>query len=1436
MKKIFFYILFALTPIGLAAQIQVTVNVVQPFCTGYTNGEATAAVTGGTAPYSYAWSNGQNGQATSNLKAGDYMVTVTDAAAKTAIKAFSVAQPAPLIAISTQTGAACANNISFTGSATGGNAPYTFTWRNLDNGQLINSANLTNPLRASYFLEVKDAKGCTANKVVNVNGNLAVTVKVADVICGGMCDGAVEALVTGGATPYTYKWNYQDKTTQALTPVPGGTYTVTVTDANGCQKIATGTVFEPVELKANASVTGECTNSATGKVVPTGGRLPYAIKWSNGATGATAAGLTLGIYFVTVTDANGCNASAQVNVSKKDPLQIILMSKLETCKDAAVEVCVPGGGLGPYTFQWSNGRTSQVEMNLLSGTYRVTATDAAGCRDSAQITIDLGTKQVKLTPTVTNSLCNRSTGTASVDNPTGGTAPYTYKWSNNQTTSKITGLAGGVYSVIVTDALGCVANATLTVGTEGGINAVAFAKTDASCNGFTNGSATVTATGTGPFNYVWSTGATTQTISNIAAGTYKVSVSNAAGCNIQSEVTVGNVKNLIMTTGSSNAECSAATGTAFVKNIVGGVGPFAFKWNNNQTTQTATGLSAGTYSVIVTDAEGCQVSANGIVVTANGSAVSLSLAKTDASCSGVSNGSIVSTATGIAPFTYKWSNNATTKDLTNIIAGTYSVTLTDAAGCKAESQITLIDSRVLKITTGSSNSACDGNTGTAFVSNIIGGVGPYTFIWNNGQTTQTATNLPAGAYHVTVSDAQGCSVPASNIRVVANGGNIVATSVVTDATCNNKNGKIVFTPTGGTAPYTYKWSGGTNTDSLAAGSYVFTITDAKGCAKAETIAVNNRGLVKAAFTNTPTIDATTCNSDSISTKLTSTSTGALAGATYKWSYPTNRTSTEASPTIKLAAGTNMVQLIVTGAEGCSDTIRSNIVINLPKINADVQDSAMTCQGAAVSLLAKNNNTAFPVTYKWSPDSLIVSGGTTATPSVKGNGTGARKVYVTISNAVGCSKLDSVIFNTIAKDALKPSDITFKQDCDTRKISFTNNSALADQYTWRFGDAANPNAGSSDKNPIYTYSQGGTYSVTLIPKMACLDTVKFTVPVRTNAAVSVVANKDTSVCSPAALSLKATSATAIKYEWSINPNFVPVISISATTNVMPSNGNNRYYVRATDSAGCAAMDTVIVSNNALNVSADTAVNACKTVDKTISLINGNAGDTLKVTWTPATAIVGSNTGKDVTIKTSTDLTLTAQVSNQFGCTRTLTIPVRAREVDAKVNVDANFIYLDDKVVLNAEPSGTGFTYKWTPPTDVENADKANTKASPKQDTKFVVEVTDQYGCKDTASVTVKVLIAECKEPYIFVPRAFSPNNDNLNEKVFVRGDYLLEEGFEFAIYNRWGERVFFSNNREEGWDGTVGTKGVCPDVYGYYVKGKCRKGEVYFKKGNITVLK
>ncbi len=1582
---------FLLLPFISNAQLSVDVSTVNPTCFGYTNGQATANVSGGTLPYQYSWSNGQNnGQTVSGITAGNYTVNVSDAKGLFATKSFSIGQPTQIIPASTIDGTDICNATTYLASATGGVGTYTYSWQNLLTGTMYNTQRLPNPTSGSYQLYVTDVQGCTVTKVFNLQQPLSVVVHVGDVVCGGTCDGAAEAIVTGGYPPYSYQWDFKNSTGQQIAPLPGGSYTVIVTDSKGCVKIATGSVYEPPVLKASVTTTNQCTNSATANVTSTGGKPPYVYKWSNGAVGNTVSGLTQGVYFVSVFDASGCNFSVPVTVSDGSRLKINVTKTDAACtgnNTGTASVQVTGYSQPPFTYKWSTGDTAKTTLtNLAPGAYSVSVTDAAGCSTASAVSVGSATSFTFQTGAV-NSLCGSATGSASVTGITGGAQPYSYLWSNGATTSSITNAAPGIYSVVVSDATGCKSTATQVVVGSTNSMAATVKSIDAVCQK-TTGTLTVTAQGgTPPYTFTSSLPTnTTGIFTNVAVGNYAITVTDAGGCgSVQVAASVKNITPVLATNvTANNAKCTGSNGSiTLVTN--GGSAPYTFDGGSvKNTTGSFTGLAKGTYNFTITDASGCQTSASA-KIDSSYDVITANIVPKNASCIG-SDGVLTVTANGgTAPYSYASNvgNNATGV-FANLASGNYTVTVTDASGCKSTSTSAVVknSNATLATTVTVSSAKCSSNSGAvllvvsggktpytfqtgitknnngyftglksgtynftiidsagcqsaatakvdsttdvllpsitvknafcgnsdgSFTVSASGGTAPYTF--SNGTITNANglfsglkaanytvtitdangcavtnvaanvtsdapdlkikvdvskaicttkngsilltpaagkapytfdagviknqngyfTNLAAGTYNFTVTDGQGCPAKIA-VKVDTINFNLKVNPIITDATCNNPNGRVSIDIGGGLPPYSYTSTLPIDLTKVSAGAYQIIATDGNGCASAVTnVTIKSVGSIKANFTNSPI----GCKgSDSLTVNFTNSTVSSLPNYTSTWIFSEGKTSNASNPSVSFKNATAGAKLIVTNSAGCSDTLTT--ALNLDVVKYSLTNTLATCQGLQTKLNVLGSNPNLSYKYKWTAaDSVrIISGDTTASPTVVVAKQGTGKIYLLVTSSLGCSKRDSVSISSINPN-VDATNLKYTQDCNSKKVTFNfSNTATAAQYCWFFGDS--PTSTSCAINPSYTYAGAGNYIARLVPtSLTCLSTLSIPVKVRDGAAVTVKADTTKNVCDATPITVSARSNVS-SFQWSNSPTFATLLGSGQNLLIKPINKSNTYYVRVTDSSGlCIATDSVVVNNNQLKISHALNADVCAKTSSSFVVTN-TSRDSISVVWTSSTLIEGSNTVLSPTIKAGSTGYIIGYFKNAFGCQQTDTVQIVPHIVKVAVLASANVIYTDEKVQLNATPTGSGYTYQWTPADGLSSATVASPIATPKSDTRYQVLVTDNFGCSDTASVGVKVLTPQCSDPYIFVPRAFSPNGDGTNDKAFVRGEYLTS--VEFSIYNRWGELVFRTTDKTIGWDGTFKGQMVCPDVYGYFVTGVCQKGEPFFLKGNITVMK
>uniref|UniRef100_UPI003F716244 T9SS type A sorting domain-containing protein n=1 Tax=Chryseobacterium aquaticum TaxID=452084 RepID=UPI003F716244 len=714
------------------------------------------------------WGGGITTEDRAGLSAGTYTVTITDANGCTGTVNATVTQPATSVS-----GTTVVTNVSCNGSsngainltATGGTAPYTFNW-----GGGITTEDRAGLAAGTYTVTITDANGCTGTVNATVTQpatSVSGTTVVTNVSCNGSSNGAINLTPTGGTAPYTFNWG-GGITTEDRAGLSAGTYTVTITDANGCTGTVNATVTQPTALSATISQTNvSCNGGSNGSasITVSGGTAPYTYSWSpTGGTGATATGLSAGTYTVTVTDANSCSITRTVTITQPatsvSGTTVVTNVSCNGSSNGAINL-TPTGGTAPYTFNWGGGITTEDRTGLSAGTYTVTITDANGCTGTVNATVTQPATSVSGTTVVTNAACNGSSNGAINLTPTGGTAPYTFNWGGGITTEDRTGLSAGTYTVTITDANGCTGTVNATVTQPTALSAT-VSQTNVICNGGSNGSASITVSGgTAPYTYSWSpTGGTGATATGLSAGTYTVTVTDANSCSTTRTVTLTQPATSVSgTTVVTNVSCNGSSNGAINLTATGGTAPYTFNWGGGITTEDRTGLSAGTYTVTITDANGCTGTVNA-TVTQPATSVSGTTVVTNVSCNGSSNGAINLTATGgTAPYTFNWGGGITTEDRTGLSAGTYTVTITDANGCTGTVNATVTQPTALSATISQTNISCNGGSNGSASITVSGGTTPYTYSWSpTGGTGATATGLSAETYTVTVTDANSCSI------------------------------------------------------------------------------------------------------------------------------------------------------------------------------------------------------------------------------------------------------------------------------------------------------------------------------------------------------------------------------------------------------------------------------------------------------------------------------------------------------------------------------------------------------------------------------------------------------------------------------------------------------------------------------------------------------
>ncbi len=656
-------------------------------------------------------------------------------------------------------------NASITYNVPGGTAPYTYLWTP-NGGTNLTATGLS---AGTYTLTVTDNHGCTAtvSATITQSSTLSVSATVTkEATCSG--GGTDSASVNGGISPYTYLWSDANSQTTAIaTGLSAGIYTVTVSDSSGCSIMASDTIIQLGALTLSTTVLSNVScnggNNGRDSVIVSGGILPYTYMWNdaNSQTTATATGLGAGIFIVTVTDSSGCSGTASCTITQPAALTVTTTTISGCLGNNSTATATASLGTSPYTYQWNdaNSQISASATGLSVGTYTVTVQDSCGASVTASATIS-SPPALTISTNGGGSGCGNN-GTASVS-ASGGNSPYTYLWNdaNSQTTATATGLSIGSYTVTVDDNCGTSATAS-TVVVQSASLSISVSGTASGCN-VNTGIATVAASGgTNPYTYSWSGGGgSNATATGLAGGNYTVTVSDSCGSVVTASVIIGQ-SSVTISIAARVIEACDGVGYITAHPAAGGASPYTYSWAPSGGTNltTATNLGAGNYTITATDNNGCSGTAvESIILPPQLTATANILS--NITCNGGNDGSVSSTfAGGTSPYNYSWfPGGGTNSSEGGLVAGVYIFTVSDSNGCTAAASVTLTEPNGMTISQYSvsqtQNQVCGG---LAAVTVTAGGVPPFTYLWNGGQTSDTLGGQCAGIYCCTITDNNGCS-------------------------------------------------------------------------------------------------------------------------------------------------------------------------------------------------------------------------------------------------------------------------------------------------------------------------------------------------------------------------------------------------------------------------------------------------------------------------------------------------------------------------------------------------------------------------------------------------------------------------------------------------------------------------------------------------------
>ncbi|RYM32417.1 hypothetical protein ERX46_14160 [Brumimicrobium glaciale] len=1425
-------------------------NQINLSCFGGNNGQVIIGTTNAVAPITYSLNGGtpQASNSFAGLTAGTYTVEMIDGNGCFATTNVTITQPAVMNYTTTPTNASCQGdcNGQIVVAASGGTAPYTFS---SNNGVSFGpSATLNNLCAGNIQIVVSDLNGCLANSVVNIAEptGLTATLTGTDPDCNLGTDGEIQVAASGGTSPYLYSVNNgTPQSSNLLTGLSAGVYSVLVEDANGCQYTISQTLFNPPGITLNqlSNTSSNCGNN-DGELevgaVGTNGPFQYSINGSVNQASGIFPNITGGSYQVIVTNTIGCQDSSFFGINDIQMTGTLVSTTDISCfqgSDGAVEVINVGGAL-PIVFELDNNGATQstgVFTGLSAGGHIATIVDNGLCVFTIPFTL-IQPDKINFDGTIQNVDCNgASTGQIALINVVGGTGLYEYSIDNGNTyqpTSTFTGLAAGTHTITVRDDEGCTVDKDFIVQES---SLITFTETvfDLNCNNDNTGVIQLAASNGNPgYTYSNDNGISFQNSSSflgLSAGAYTMFVQDNLGCQVSRSIVVNEPAPITATYALQDATCFGVCDGEIQITANGGTPGYTYSIDNGINTtvnNTITGICASSFDIIIKDANGCVNTTNQAINEP--SQVAFTSVETPSTCEDP-NGEISITATGGTPaYTYSINNGASFvagNSFTGLLAGTFNLVVEDNNGCPATGTqiVTNEASPTISMALGTDPS-CNGGANGQVIVTAIGGTGGLFYSINSGapQASATLTGLTAGSYSVTVEDANGCTD--TETVVLGEPTPLTFTSVPTTLACfQNSSGSIAVTASGGTPVYQYSFNGGSTFNAsssnnfIAAGTYNIVVKDANNCQITGTETVTEP--TQLVLDNATVTDAN-CKS-ACDGEIQLSVSGGMAPYTYDWLQGVAGVNDDLAT--QLCAGT--YDFVIEDDNGCQ--VIDNAFVDEPDsvILTDIFETNITCNGDCDGEIEVISATA---------TEFSIDGGTTFQTGNVFSNICANVYNLVAKDADGCLVERTVDIWEANQISLELTDDTTVCNNFNFKLVGTGLGGIQ-PYTYQWS-----NGGSLTDTLDIVAAQTDSYSLAIFDFNGC------TVPAE-NVTVTVIPLldmnivTDTTICREGVATISAQGIDglpAYAYTWSSGQT---TSSIDVTPSV-----NTTYTATVTDQCGDQVSMDVIVElypTPSANLVAD-KLSGCVPLDVNFLNITNPSDVGSNCVWTINEQTFNGCTGINYTFTEGGCYDVNLQIESPFGCMGDTTF---FDYICVDEYPTASFNYSPDapttinNIVDFTNTSEGATNYEWT-------FEKEGTSSliSPTitfsnieigQEVTVCLIATSRFGCED--EVCDDILFKD--EFIVYVPNSFTPDGDKYNPMFsprFPPDSDIIE--YRMQIYNRWGEIMFESFDSQVGWRGTYGTGSSNIVKEGTYiwkiqiVEGRDLKQREFI--GHVTLLK
>lgn len=1159
------------------AAIQASFSATSPSCLGTSDGTITLTnATGGTGNLTYRIRGMGSFQSSGNftgLATGTYTIEIQDANGCQSSENITISDPSPITAIVTidSNASGCGNTDgAFTiSNPANGNGSYTYS---IDGSNFQPSGNFTGLSAGIYTVTIQDGTSCTGTVTATITEPSGITASIN--AFGLSCNGDTHGIVTvsgttGGMSPYEYSIGGTTfSANSTFTGLSGGSYLITIRDASGCTEILSADVTEPSAITAIASITDiACNGELSGEIIITAsggtGSLTYSIDGNSFQTSPSFTALRAGSYTVTVKDDNDCSITVHASIAEPTAISASISATTDiTChgeSDGTATISI-SGGTAPYEVSTDGMQFFPVPPNGVFTNIGAVEIPTIQVRDANNCTISINgftisePDPLELDLNVSDVSCKGDSDgqiavTASSDN--NGTFEYSIDGSNFQSGHTFSQLAPGSYTITVRETgLGCTQTAQATVAEPDVLSASAIT-TDISCKDASDGTITINTTGgTAPYEYsLDGTNFQTTPFSNLAAASYNITIRDANDCTTTTMATITEPTALTATFTTTNVVCAGEASGSITLTIQGGTAPYT--WTdaltsgntlsningNSGTFDAAAGTRSG--NATVTDVNGCTLDINFTINEPT--AVTGTVATTNVTCHGGTDGSITVTAsggTGIYSYAIDGTNFSPSNSFTGLVAGSYTITIADESGCTGTLTQTIAEPTALSLNFEAAHVTCYGDNDGQIAGFTTGGTAPYQYSLD-GSTFQSAafTNLTPGSYTLTVMDANGCT---DNTLVTIAGPDLLQTNVIniSQVTCKGADdGSATVNVTGGSAPYTYSLDGtsfNTSIDltNLSAGNYIVTVRDNNGCESTTDFTITEPNALGA----TATTSSLLCHGDSDGNLTVITN-----GGTAPYEYSLDGNTFQNSSTFTGLSGGNYT-VTIRDANGCSTT--AAVSVTQPAVitvSSNITDAA--CNGDAsgiIDIVALGGSGSL----EYSLDGANFQTGS----SFSGLLAGTYTISVRDSNGCSMTTSSTVSEPTAITASATITDLTCNGDGSGEiDVTASGGTGLL-EYSL---DGTNFQAAK-----VFTGLSAGNYTITIMDTNGCTSAITATVVEPPGLLVSAGISNDNTILAT------ATGGTS-PYEYSLNSG-----TFQSSGN-FSGLANGDYSITVRDANGCTA---------------------------------------------------------------------------------------------------------------------------------------------------------------------------------------------------------------------------------------------------------------------------